>query len=54
MATISDSKNDVSQAERDVPVKRGKKRACADHCKRFWWLHLLIFCCIIVLVVCLV
>ncbi|KAM4059707.1 hypothetical protein HRG_002666 [Hirsutella rhossiliensis] len=51
---MSDSKYEVSQAEHGVPAKRGKKRACADHCKRFWWLHVLIFCCVVVLVVCLI
>lgn len=50
---MSDSKYEVSQAEHDIPARRGKKRACADHCKRFWWLHLIIVCCLVVLVVCL-
>ncbi|KND89525.1 hypothetical protein TOPH_05869 [Tolypocladium ophioglossoides CBS 100239] len=51
---MSDSKHEVSQTENGAPAKRSKKRACVDHCKRFWWLHLIIFCCITVLVVCLV
>lgn len=51
---MSDSKHEVSQTENGAPIKRSKKRACINHCKRFWWLHLIIFCCITVLVVCLV
>ncbi|KAH6898756.1 hypothetical protein B0T10DRAFT_118326 [Thelonectria olida] len=28
-------------------VDRSKKRSCARHCKRFWWVHLIIFCIIV-------
>lgn len=31
-----------------------KKRKCTAHCKRFWWAYLIAFCCVVVLVVCLV
>lgn len=48
------SKREVAQTEGTVPVKRGKRQTCARHCKRFWWIHLIIFLCITVLVVCLV
>lgn len=51
---MSDAKHEVSQAENGAPIKRSKKRVCVNHCKRFWWVHLIIFCCITVLVVCLV
>lgn len=50
---MSDSKHEFSQTENGaLPIKRSKKRVCINHCKRFWWLHLIIFCCITVLVVC--
>ncbi|PNY25974.1 Uncharacterized protein TCAP_04089, partial [Tolypocladium capitatum] len=51
---MSDSKREASPTENAAPLKRGKNRGCANHCRRFWWLHLIIFCCIAVLVVCLV
>lgn len=38
----------------EVAPRRGKRHSCARHCKRFWWLYLIVFICIVVLVVCLV
>lgn len=35
------------------PVKNNKKRRCMTHCKRFWWMYLIIAVALIVLVVCL-
>ncbi|KAF4462498.1 hypothetical protein FALBO_10689 [Fusarium albosuccineum] len=43
-------KQEVTQTERG-PVRGSKKRSCARHCKRFWWIHLIVLCCIVVLVV---
>lgn len=40
--------------QQEGTARRSKRRSCANHCKRFWWLHLIIFICIVVLVVCLV
>ncbi|PHH85790.1 hypothetical protein CDD83_11169 [Cordyceps sp. RAO-2017] len=51
---MSDSKYDVSQTETGVSPTPAKKRTCATHCRRFWWLHLLIFAAVIILVVCLI
>ncbi|KJZ73531.1 hypothetical protein HIM_07087 [Hirsutella minnesotensis 3608] len=51
---MSDSKQEFSQAETGVPARRSKKRACGNHCKRFWWAWLIVFCCLVVLVVCLI
>jgi len=53
---MSDGKSAVDQYDSGAPVatKPTKKRRCALHCKRFWWAYLLAFCCIVVLVVCLV
>ena len=34
-----------------VPARSGKRHTLARHCKRFWWLHLIIFICITLLVV---
>merc|ERR1712000_630808 len=35
-------------------TRPSKKRRCGAHCKKFWWAYLIAFCCIVVLVVCLV
>lgn len=44
------SKHEVGQTENGtVPAKR--KGGCARHCKRFWWVHLIIFLVIAVIVV---
>lgn len=46
------SKHEVRTTEHGTtPVKRGKRAGCARHCKRFWWVHLIIFIIIAVLVV---
>lgn len=47
-------KAEVQEMPTTQPAKATKKRKCVNHCKRFWWLHLIIFICIVVLVVCLV
>jgi t-SNARE complex subunit (syntaxin) len=36
-----------------TPVKPKKRHTCARHCKRFWWIYLIVAILIIVLVVCL-
>ncbi|KAI1045927.1 hypothetical protein LB505_007984 [Fusarium chuoi] len=43
-------KNEVTQTENGT-VPRSKKRTCARHCKRFWWVYLIILCVIVVIVV---
>lgn len=51
---MSDSKQEVNQYENGngaVYTKSSKKRACARHCKRFWWVHLIIFLISVVLIV---
>jgi flagellar basal body-associated protein FliL len=35
-------------------AKPSKKRRCMAHCKRFWWIYLIVFICVVVLVVCLI
>ncbi|KAG5985147.1 hypothetical protein E4U55_001116 [Claviceps digitariae] len=35
-------------------VRLGKKAALKNHCKRFWWLHLIIFLCVSAAVICIV
>ncbi|KAG6008977.1 hypothetical protein E4U21_003529 [Claviceps maximensis] len=35
-------------------VRGGKKAALKNHCKRFWWLHLIIFLCVTAAVICIV
>lgn len=37
-----------------TPVKPKKRQTCMRHCKRFWWIYLIVFICIVVLVVCLI
>jgi len=44
-------KNEVTQTE-NGPVRRGKRAALKSHCKRFWWLHLIIFLCVTAGVIC--
>ncbi|KAK0392621.1 hypothetical protein NLU13_2116 [Sarocladium strictum] len=44
----------VEQRNEVAPVKQGKRQSCMRHCKRFWWAHLIVFICIVVLVVCLI
>ncbi|KAG5999812.1 hypothetical protein E4U43_001846 [Claviceps pusilla] len=34
--------------------RNGKKAALKNHCKRFWWLHLIIFLCVSAAVICIV
>lgn len=49
--------SDKAYAQEDpnvTPVKLSKRRKLANHCKRFWWAHLIALICIVVLVVCLV
>ncbi|KID77154.1 uncharacterized protein G6M90_00g100290 [Metarhizium brunneum] len=46
-------KQEVTQTE-NGPVRGGKKAALKNHCKRFWWLHLIIFLCISAAVICIV
>ncbi|KAF4949838.1 hypothetical protein FSARC_13376 [Fusarium sarcochroum] len=41
-------KTEVTQTERGATPK---KRTCARHCKRFWWVYLIILCVIVVIVV---
>jgi hypothetical protein len=51
---MSDSKQEVNQYENGNGAgytKRSKKRACARHCKRWWWVHLIIFLIGVVLIV---
>ena len=51
---MADSKQEVNQYENGngaAYTKGSKKRACARHCKRFWWVHLIIFLIGIVLIV---
>lgn len=42
-------KNEVTQTENGTAPR--KNRTCARHCKRFWWVHLIILCVIVVIVV---
>lgn len=55
---MSESDKDGSQGQVDVAPSASssyrKGGAFKRHCRRFWWVHLIIFCCITVLVVCLV
>lgn len=37
-----------------TPVKPKKRQTCMRHCKRFWWIYLIVFVCVVVLVVCLI
>lgn len=46
-------KHEVTQTENGA-VRGGKKAALKNHCKRFWWLHLIIFLCISAAVICIV
>ncbi|KAH7197368.1 uncharacterized protein B0J16DRAFT_17859 [Fusarium flagelliforme] len=41
-------KNEVTQTENGV---QPKNRTCARHCKRFWWVYLIVLCVITVIVV---
>jgi competence protein ComGC len=43
-------KNEVTQTENGT-APRSKNRTCARHCKRFWWVYLIILCVIVVIVV---
>ncbi|KAK2592840.1 hypothetical protein QQS21_009443 [Conoideocrella luteorostrata] len=46
-------KNEVTQIENRA-VRGGKKAALKNHCKRFWWLHLIIFLVVTAAVICIV
>lgn len=35
------------------PVQKNKKKGCMRHCKRFWWIYLIVAILVIVLAVCL-
>ncbi|PFH59792.1 hypothetical protein XA68_11871 [Ophiocordyceps unilateralis] len=50
----SDAKNMISQSENDARIKTSKSRACINHFKRFWWIHLLVAVILIVLIACLI
>lgn len=47
---MADEKRNIAQDEGDYVREKPKKR----HCKRFWWVYLLVTVIIVVLVVCLV
>lgn len=34
-----------------LPPRTGKRQVCIRHCTRFWWIYLIVFCCIVALVV---
>ncbi|KAF3769339.1 hypothetical protein M406DRAFT_321256 [Cryphonectria parasitica EP155] len=62
---MSDKESNVDYVEGNGPLTTNgaeagaaypvtKKQKLSRHCKRFWWVHLLIFICITVLVVCLI
>lgn len=46
-------KHEVTQTE-NGPIRGGKKAALKNHCKRFWWLHLIIFLVVSAAVICIV
>ena len=53
--SVGKAEYDQQDHEHEVrAVKPTKKRRCMAHCKRFWWIYLIVFICIVVLVVCLV
>ncbi|KAF5661003.1 hypothetical protein FHETE_8668 [Fusarium heterosporum] len=43
-------KNDVTQTENGT-APRSKNRTCARHCKRFWWIYLIVLIVIVIIVV---
>ncbi|KAF7560729.1 hypothetical protein G7046_g3417 [Stylonectria norvegica] len=53
---MADSKQEISQVESSRSgtgvARRSKRNACARHCKRFWWLHLIIFILLAILAIC--
>jgi len=51
---MSDKEPQVVHGDTVDVGKPSKKRRCTAHCKRFWWAYLIAFCCVVVLVVCLV
>jgi hypothetical protein len=50
---MSDKGTAYEQRAEVAPVKKGKRKTCMRHCKRFWWAYLIASILIIVLVVCL-
>lgn len=43
-------KYEVTQSENGVVThKSGKRKSCMRHCKRFWWIYLIVFIIIVVL-----
>jgi hypothetical protein len=50
---MSDKGATLEQRNEVAPVKKGKRKSCMRHCKRFWWAYLIAFVLIVVLVVCL-
>lgn len=51
--TKMSDKHEVTQTE-NGPIRGGKKAALKNHCKRFWWLHLIIFLVVSAAVICIV
>jgi competence protein ComGC len=51
---MSDKGAAYEQRAEVAPVKKGKRKTCMRHCKRFWWAYLIASILIIVLVVCLI
>jgi competence protein ComGC len=51
---MSDKGATLEQRNEVAPVKKGKRKSCMRHCKRFWWAYLIAFVLIVVLVVCLI
>lgn len=50
---MSDKGATVESRNEVASVKKGKRKTCMRHCKRFWWIYLIATILIIVLVVCL-
>jgi cell division septal protein FtsQ len=48
---MADSKEDIAEHETS-PSRNGTKKK--RHCKRFWWVYLVVFVAVVILVVCLV
>ncbi|KAH7328684.1 hypothetical protein B0I35DRAFT_24302 [Stachybotrys elegans] len=53
-AAPASDKHDYDLKEEMRLAQTSKRKTCMRHCKRFWWIYLIAFVCIVVLVVCLV
>ncbi|KFA66308.1 hypothetical protein S40285_01865 [Stachybotrys chlorohalonatus IBT 40285] len=48
---MAEEKENIMVSKSSLPPRTGKRQVCIRHCTRFWWIYLIVFCCIVALVV---